>query len=98
MLLILFDDKNEIIPARVMVSVSKKKFKKAVDRNRIKRLMRESYRLNKSELIRFATENNLKIHLSFQYISDEIPEFNAVNLNMRIGLNKLIQTISDNNL
>ena len=94
---LLVDDENEIIPARVMVSVSKKKFKKAVDRNRIKRLMRESYRLNKSELIRFATENNLKIHLSFQYISDEIPEFNAVNLNMRKRLNKLIQTISDNN-
>ncbi len=34
-------------PAQVGVSVSKRNFKLAVDRNRIKRLMRESYRLQK---------------------------------------------------
>lgn len=34
-------------PAQVAFSVPKKKFKRAVDRNRIKRLMKEAYRLNK---------------------------------------------------
>jgi ribonuclease P protein component len=34
-------------PAQVGVSVAKRNFKLAVDRNRIKRLMRESYRLQK---------------------------------------------------
>lgn len=38
-----------IPPARLLISVSKRNFKKAVDRNRIKRQIREGYRLQKSE-------------------------------------------------
>ncbi len=37
-------------PAKVLVSVPKRNFKKAVDRNRIKRLVREAYRRNKAVL------------------------------------------------
>lgn len=37
-------------PTQVAVSVSKRKFKLAVDRNRVKRLMREAWRLNKHSL------------------------------------------------
>ncbi|MGN6646439.1 MAG: ribonuclease P protein component [Cytophaga sp.] len=36
---------------QVVISVSKRNFKRAVDRNRIKRLIREAYRLQKTELI-----------------------------------------------
>ncbi len=92
---LLVDDENEKVPVRVMVSVSKKKFKNAVDRNRVKRLMREVYRLNKSELIRFAVENNLKIHVSFQYIAEEILTFQEINLKMQKALDKLVKIISE---
>src|SRR3569832_293963 len=39
------------VPVKIVISVPKRKFKKAVDRNRIKRLIREAYRKNKHKLI-----------------------------------------------
>ena len=38
-------------PPQVLISVSKRTFKRAVDRNRLKRLIREAYRLNKYRLM-----------------------------------------------
>ena len=43
------NNKKTTSPPRLLISVSKRNFKKAVDRNRIKRQIREGYRLQKSE-------------------------------------------------
>jgi len=49
--LVWLEQKNEAdVPVQITFSVPKKKFKKAVDRNRIKRQMREAWRLNKHQL------------------------------------------------
>lgn len=87
-------DEKESVPVRVMVSVPKKRFKHAVDRNRIKRLTREVYRLNKNEIIDFVTDHNLRLHITFQYISNEVEAYELLEKKMRNALRKLIQNFS----
>lgn len=83
---------KETLPIRVMVSVSKKKFKRAVDRNRVKRLMRESYRLNKNVIHQFANNRGVKLHIAFQYISKEIESFQYMYRKMEKALQKMIDS------
>ncbi|RTL50012.1 MAG: ribonuclease P protein component [Sphingobacteriales bacterium] len=56
------------------VTVSSRHFKKAVQRNRIKRLMREAYRNNKVELQQLLSEKPLRLYLFIIYVGKEMPE------------------------
>ena len=89
----LIEPKKDVEPASVMVSVPKKRFKRAVKRNRLKRLMRESYRLNKHELIEILNEKHLQIHVAFNYVSDDVLDFVAVEKKMKIAIQRLIDKI-----
>lgn len=60
------------VPVAVMTSVSKRYFKHAVRRNRVKRQIREAYRLNKDRLVEFAAANGRKIAIDFIYLSDRL--------------------------
>lgn len=62
-----------------LFAVSSKRFKRAVDRNRIKRLMKES--------VRKTTVNN-KI-MAFVYIGEVVPTLETINTNINNILNKL---------
>ena len=59
-------------PVQAGVSVPKKAFKRAVDRNRLKRQLREAYRLQKGNLIQIAEAKGLQVHLFFMY-TDKAP-------------------------
>ena len=59
------------IPARILITVPKKHFKKAVDRNAVKRQLREAYRIQKSTLIDYLTIEKKAISLAFVYLSAE---------------------------
>lgn len=52
-------------PVRIVTSVSKRKFKYAVDRNRAKRLLREAYRQNKHSLVEAVAEKDFGLLLGF---------------------------------
>jgi ribonuclease P protein component len=64
------------------VSAPKRSFKKAVDRNRIKRLLREAYRLQKPELLELLATRNLAGHVFFLYTGKELPQFKVIEAAM----------------
>jgi ribonuclease P protein component len=89
---------NTNFPVQVVFMVSKKKFKRAVKRNYIKRLMREAYRINKSILYNYLNYNNIKIIFAIQFISSDIPDYENVEKGMLKAFNKLIQEIETNKI
>ncbi len=77
------------VTAKVLISVPKKRFKKAVSRNKIKRLIREVYRLNKNELHEFWQEERKYFAIAFVYIGNEIPNYQELDETMKRTLSKL---------
>jgi len=73
-------------PVSILVSVPKKRFRHAVDRNRMKRLVREAYRLNKHILWNALEGKDFRLALAFVCITDTLPTFRSVNKSMRKAL------------
>jgi len=76
--------------------VSAKIFKKAVDRNRIKRLTREAWRLQKNEITEKASETQRQLNVFFIYTGKELPDFTTVKEKVAIALKKLADKIDEN--
>ena len=85
-------------PLQTGFAVSSKHFKKAVDRNRIKRLMREAYRLQKNDLQNHLTQQQKQVVVFFIYVGNELPEYPFIFEKTKAVLNRLIKLTHENSL
>lgn len=83
----------QIVPLQAGFTVSARNFKKAVDRNRIKRLMRESYRLQKNDLKSSLEKNQKMLAIFFIYTGSEMPAYKDIFDKMGSGLKRLEKII-----
>ena len=86
--LYIYDKENSPPFPQVLFSVSKKQFKKAVDRNLIRRRCREAYRLNKQALVTSPPESRPS-YIAFLYLAKEITTYDVIEPAMKQTLKKL---------
>lgn len=82
------------VQASILISVSKRRFKRAVKRNRIKRQIREAYRLNKQILLAPLTEKNRRLAIAFIYLADELMNSALVEERIKAALTRIVEKIS----
>lgn len=79
--------------AAILVSVSKRHFKRAVKRNRVKRQVREAYRKNKHALLDVLQHNRQRIGIAFLYLSDELMETSLIEERVKTALARISERI-----
>lgn len=83
--------KEQTSPVQMGVSVSKRNFKTAVARNRIKRKIREAYRLNKHALYQNLGSYNQKLHLFVIYTTKIDEDYQAIEKGIHAMIRKIHQ-------
>ena len=75
---LLYQIQSDKSPLQMGVAVSSRHFKKAVNRNRIKRLIREAYRLQKNELKNYLEQQEKGLSLFIIYTGKSLPDYQLV--------------------
>ena len=91
------EDPQEVRVA-IMTVAPKKKFKHAVDRNRVKRLTREAYRINKVELHDFLASKNLKLQVAFIYADNHFLTFDETQRRIQQAIKNITSKVLRHNL
>lgn len=84
-------------PLQFGIGVSAKKFKRAVDRNRVKRLVREAWRLQKNELKEKLITSNRQMNIFFIYNDKNLPDFLIIKESVSKILKKFLKITDENN-
>lgn len=85
---------HDAAPIAVLVSVPKKRLHRAVDRNRMKRQIREAYRRNKHTLWEWLEANGKRMELAFICISDSLCESSRVTASVQKILRRIEETLT----
>jgi len=89
--IIFLADKREFEkPFQVLISVPKKRHKKAVDRNAIKRLCREAVRNNKLVIESYLLNKKRKISFVLNYTGVDLPNYKEIDGQIKCLFEKLI--------
>lgn len=77
------------------ITVPAKNFKKAVDRNRVKRLAREAWRLQKNELQQVLPEKNKGLDVFLIYTAKELPDYSLIEAKISTVLKKFLKLVNE---
>jgi len=89
-------DSNDAPVVKVLISIPKKYTKLAINRNSMKRLIRESYRVNKEPLIDKIIELKKECNLAFIYNGKYIVDYSTTSIAIKTLLNRLKQANEEN--
>lgn len=84
-----------VAPARFLVSVPKKKLRRAVDRVLIRRRVREAYRLNRALLLPTLAAHGRRVDMAFVYLSSSLKDYGIIEEKMRQLLNRIAVQASE---
>ncbi|MFO0415477.1 MAG: ribonuclease P protein component [Bacteroidota bacterium] len=87
---LLTEEKN----LQIGVGAGKRYFKKAVHRNKIKRLLREAWRLQKNELLEITNEQQKGLDVFIVYVGKELPSFSEISTQVKQVIDRLISFIN----
>ena len=84
-------DESRPVTCRLLVSVSKKRFHHAFKRNRVKRLIRESWRRNKAPLYEICEEDNISLDVALVYTATVIHSYEEMSAKTKKAVQEIIK-------